>query len=75
MKFDESGFDTPADKGMDDDRVINYVQIKVRNDDDGSDDINSVLQISNDDLSRTPEKINIERHASADNGYDDDMVI
>jgi len=25
MKFDESGFETPADKGMDDDRVVNYV--------------------------------------------------
>jgi len=25
MKFDESGFDTPADKGMDDDSVVNYV--------------------------------------------------
>lgn len=25
MKFDESGFETPADKGIDDDSVVNYV--------------------------------------------------
>ena len=25
IRFDESGFDTPADKGLDDDQVVNYV--------------------------------------------------
>ena len=29
VRFDESGFDTPADKGLDDDQVVNYVQIRV----------------------------------------------
>ncbi len=47
----------------------------MKDDDDGSDDINSVLQISNDDLKRTPEKINIERGAQADTGLDDEKVI
>merc|ERR1719329_117837 len=74
VKFDESGFDTPADKGLDDDTVINFVQIAVHDDDD-SDDINTVLQISKEDLTRTPEMINIEHSAVADTGKDDDMVI
>ena len=47
----------------------------MKNDDDGSSDINSVLQISNEDLDRTPEKINIERNAVADTGEDDAKVI
>ena len=44
MRFDESGFDTPADKGLDDDMVVNYVQIKVV--DDEEEDINSVLGLT-----------------------------
>jgi len=42
LHFDESGFETPADNGLDDETVLNYVQIKVHDDDDG-DDINTVL--------------------------------
>lgn len=76
MNYDESGFDTPADKGLDDDTVVNYVQIKVHDDEDGADDdINTVLHITNEDLNRTPEKINIEHSAKADNGLDDDQVV
>ena len=74
VKFDESGFDTPADNGLDDETVLNYVQIKVHDDED-PDDINTVLQISKEDLDRTPEKINIEHSAKADTGMDDDMVV
>lgn len=76
MKFEESGYDTPADKGLDDDRVINFVQIKVHDDeeDDGQ-DINTVLQINNEDLKRTPENVNIEHNARADTGLDDDQVM
>lgn len=74
LHFDESGFETPADNGLDDETVLNYVQIKVHDDDDG-DDINTVLQISKEDLERTPEKINIEHSAKADNGLDDETVV
>lgn len=76
VNYDESGFDTPADKGLDDDTVVNYVQIKVHDDEDGADDdINTVLHITNDDLNRTPEKINIEHNVKADNGLDDDQIL
>ena len=74
VRFDESGFETPADNGLDDDTVVNFVQIKVHDDED-EDDINSVLQISKEDLKRTPETINIEHSAKADTGLDDDMVV
>lgn len=74
VKFDESGFETPADNGLDDETVLNYVQIKVHDDED-PDDINTVLQISKEDLDRTPEKINIEHSAKADTGMDDDTVV
>ena len=74
LNFEESGFDTPADKGLDDDRVINFVQVAVHDDED-PDDINTVLQISNEDYARTPEKINIEHNARADTGMDDDSVL
>jgi len=80
IKYDESGFDTPADKGLDDDTVVNFVQIKVHDDEKdheegAEDDINTVLHITNEDLNRTPEKINIEHSAKADNGLDDDQVV
>ena len=74
VRFDESGYDTPADKGLDDETVINFVQIAVHDDED-ADDINTVLQISKDDLNRTPETISIEHNVVADNGKDDDMVL
>jgi hypothetical protein len=73
-KFEESGYETPADNGLDDETVLNYVQIKVHDDDD-ADDINTVLQISKEDMERTPEKINIEHSAKADTIMDDDMVL
>ena len=74
VRFDESGFDTPADNGLDDETVVNYVQISVHDDED-PEDINTVLQISKEDLKRTPETINIEHSAKADTGMDDDMVV
>ena len=74
MRFEESGFDTPADKGLGDEGVINFVQIKVHDDDDG-DDLDSALQISKEDMQRTPEKVNIEHSAKADTGMDDDTVL
>lgn len=74
VRFDESGYDTPADKGLDDETVINFVQIAVHDDED-ADDINTVLQISKEDLNRTPETISIEHNVVADNGRDDDMVL
>ena len=67
-------FRPPADNGLDDETVLNYVQIKVHDDED-PEDINTVLQISKEDLDRTPEKINIEHSAKADTGMDDDMVV
>ena len=75
MNFAESGFDTPADKGLDDDAVVNLVQIKVHEDDDGTDDINSQLSLTKDDLNRKPENINIDMSAKADNGLDDDQIL
>ena len=75
INFDESGFDTPADKGLDDDRVVNFVQIKVHDEDDGEDDINSALNLTNADLKLKAENINIEKGAKADNGLDDDQVV
>lgn len=75
LNFDESGFDTPADKGLDDDRVVNFVQIKVHDDEDGEDDINTALNLTNQDMRRKPEDINIENNAKADNGLDDDQIV
>ena len=74
VNFEESGYETPADNGLEDEKVINFVQIKVHDDDD-QDDINTVLQISKEDLERKPENINIEKSAKADTGLDDDMVV
>ena len=28
MRFDESGFETPADTGLDDETVLNFVQLR-----------------------------------------------
>lgn len=74
VNFEESGYETPADNGLEDEKVINFVQIKVHDDED-QDDINTVLQISKEDLERKPENINIEKSAKADTGLDDDMVV
>ena len=43
--------------------------------DDGEDDINSALNLTNQDLNRKPENINIEKGAKADMGLDDDQVV
>ena len=74
LRYEESMFDTPADKGLDDDTVINFVQVKVHDDED-EDDINTVLQITEKDFKRTPENINIEHGAKSDNGLDDDQIL
>lgn len=34
IRFDESGFDTPADKGLGDEQVVNFVQLRVHDDDE-----------------------------------------
>lgn len=67
LRFEESGFPTPADRGLDDDKVVNFVQIKDEDDDDSN--------VVTEEQERTAEQIATGGLAVADTIDGDDKVL
>ena len=67
LRFDESGYETPADTGLDDDKVVNFVQIKDEEDDEEN--------VVTEEQQRTAEQIATGGHVIVDTIDGDDKIL